>query len=87
MIYIAKYYPLIDGKETEYVTTVEAEDKSSAEAAVRKAFIERFEQMAFLIKNFDVTFVGQDPANIPVNIEYAKKMRIVITESIVGPPA
>lgn len=77
--YTAKYYPLINGKETEYVTTVEAKDKSSAESVIRRAFIEQLERTAQMIKMFNMIVVDHDPADIPTNIEYAKtSMRVEI---------
>lgn len=77
--YTAKYYPLINGKETEYITTVEAKDKRSAELAIRRAFIEQLERTAQMIKAFNMVVVGHDPADIQVNIEYAKtNMRVEI---------
>ena len=77
--YTAKYYPLIDGKETEYTTTVTAKDKKSAESAIRRAFIEQLERTARMIKMFDMIALGFSPADIPENIEYAKtNMRIEI---------
>ena len=77
--YTAKYYPLINGKETEYITTVEAKDKRSAESAICRAFIKQLERTAQMIKMFNMTVVGQDPADIPANIEYAKSgMRVEI---------
>ena len=77
--YTAKYYPLINGKETEYVTTVEAKDKKSAESAIRRAFIEQLERAAQMIRMFNMTVIDRDPAEIPANIEYAKTgMRVEI---------
>ena len=77
--YTAKYYPLIDGRETEYVTTVEAKNKKSAESAIRRAFIEQLERMTQMVKMFNMTVVELNPADIQANIEYAKtSMRVEI---------
>ncbi len=77
--YTAKYYPLVNGKETEYTTTVEAKNKKDAELAVRRAFIERFESLNYMVTRLGLEVVGYDIGDISKDIEYAKKnMRILI---------
>lgn len=77
--YIDKYYPLLNGEEVEYTTTVEAEDKTSAEKAVRIAYIEQLKRVHQMVKEYNMIIVGNDPEDIPKNIEYAyRDMRIEI---------
>lgn len=78
-IYTAKYYPVVDGKEKEYTTIVEADDKVSAETMIRNAFVEQLNKYNDMIKQFNMTVVGSDVNDIAKNIEYAKSdMRIEI---------
>ena len=75
--YTAKYYPIVNGKEGEYTTTVEATNKKSAEAMIRKAYIEQLERFKKLGSRMQV--VGLDSIELAGHIAYAKdKMRIVI---------
>lgn len=77
--YIVKYYPLVDGKETEYTTTVEAEDKAAAESAIRRALAEQLERMNEMVCSLNMDVIGYNMADLPGDIEYAKhKMRVVI---------
>lgn len=78
-IYTAKYYPVVDGKEKEYTTIVEADDKVSAETMIRNAFVEQLNKYNKMIKQFNMKVVGSDVNDIAKNIEYAKSdMRIEI---------
>ena len=78
-IYTAKYYPVVDGKEKEYTTIVEADDKVSAEELIRQAYIEQLYKYKKLIKDFGMFVVGGNVEDIYKNIEYAKSdMRIEI---------
>ena len=76
--YIAKYFPLIDGRETEYTTTVEAGDKESAEQAIRRAYIEQIRRVIELTKSPNVVILSSTE-ELQRHIEYAKKdMRVEI---------
>ena len=77
--YIAKYYPLVDGIEKEYVTTVTAEDKAVAEILIREALVEQLERIRDAANAINAKFIGYDAATFPKDIEYARsKMRVVI---------
>lgn len=77
--YTAKYYPLVNGVETEYTTTVTAKDKIAAEAAIRRTLIGQLEKMKYIIQTFDTCVIGYDMDDLPRDIEYARsKMRVVI---------
>lgn len=83
--YIAKYYPIIDGREVEYRTTVEADNKTSAEALVRGAYIEMLEKYIYMINTFSLNIINingdnsNDINSLKENIAYAKRnMRIEI---------
>ncbi len=76
--YIAKYYPLVDGKETEYTTTVEAKDKISAEALIREAFAEQIKRILYMTHQLNMQIIGCDISDLTKAVEYAKKMRVVI---------
>ena len=77
--YKAKYYPIVNGKETEYVTTVMAEDRRSAESAVRESLIKQLVKINNIAKMFNAKVVGCNMADMPNNIDFAKnKMKVII---------
>lgn len=77
--FVAKYYPIIKGKETEYTTTVIAKDAASAEVIVRNALAEQLQTMANIAVSTNAVVVDYNLADLPKDIEYAKnKMRVVI---------
>ena len=79
MKYVAKYYPLVDGKEKEYTTTVVADDKKTAEQDIRDAFVEQMDRLEYMIKEHNAIVVGYNLEKISRYREYAKsKMRVVI---------
>ena len=81
--YTAKYYPLVNGSEKEYKTTVEADNKVEAEFLVRKAFIDRQEWVLQTIKSGMAACIGGMSAeSVKKDIEYAKNgMRIEILDT------
>lgn len=77
--YVAKYYPLVGGVPTEYITTVFADNKRKAAKAVRRTFIGQMKSVKKFLSNFDTPDVASELNNVNENLEYAKtKMRIVI---------
>ncbi len=79
MNFIAKYYPLSNGKEKEYQTTVVARDKKEAEVLIRNAYVDRLAAVKRLASLPNTVFIGTDTSNLDEDIRYGKEqMRIVI---------
>ncbi len=77
--YLAKYYPVIGGKEVEYKTSVMAQNITSAESALRKSFIEQLKRVVNFAHLFNAKLTDCNIEDLEKNIEYAKeKMRVEI---------
>ncbi len=82
--FIARYYPLKNGKEKEYKTIVFAKNKNEAKKMVRDAFVDKLSVSRELAKDPRIMFIGYDGSNqlegIDEAIEYGKtQMRIEIS--------